>query len=208
MLIALEGPAGTGKSTLRDHLLTNLSHNTIVHFGQFSWLSLPATRILVALRAGHPRIDEKTAVAAALDDLALHHRHNLAPAARIGHVLADRHVMSTACLLALTYQRPVETYLTALAADPAVQPRLTILLTTPADACRNRLACRPTAHRLIDDPALAAELHQLYQQAGNHWAHLTGRPLWRRSLLTPADTRHTVTDIVAYLRSTLPGGSR
>ncbi|MEU2135218.1 hypothetical protein [Streptomyces sp. NPDC018352] len=56
MLLALEGIAGASKSTLRDRLLADAhsAHIALGHIGQFSWLSLKATRTLIGLRAGHP----------------------------------------------------------------------------------------------------------------------------------------------------------
>ncbi|MEV4868588.1 hypothetical protein [Streptomyces syringium] len=71
MLLALEGIAGAGKSTLRDRLLADAhgAHIALGHIGQFSWLSLPATRTLIGLRAGRPAADSDQALAAAHRDL-------------------------------------------------------------------------------------------------------------------------------------------
>ncbi|MEU8708647.1 hypothetical protein [Streptomyces sp. NPDC048565] len=82
MLLALEGIAGAGKSTLRDRLLADAhaAHIALGHIGQFSWLSLPATHTLVGLRAGRPAATSDQALAAARTDLQLHAQHNLAPA--------------------------------------------------------------------------------------------------------------------------------
>ncbi|MGF6889394.1 thymidylate kinase [Nocardia sp. GP40] len=199
MLIALEGAAGTGKSTLRDRLLTRAADHglSVTHLGQFSWLSLPATRTLVALRAGRAGIDENTATTAVLDDLVLHARHNLDPAAGVRPVVTDRLILSSACLLALNYARPVEQYVTTLTRASRVRPDLTVLLTTPPEICQQRLAARPAAHRVGDSPDAALELHRLYQHAGQAWQHTTNRQLWHRALLTPRDTERVCEEIFA-----------
>lgn len=116
MLIALEGIAGSGKTTLRDRILHLAEHSGIPvrHIGQFSWLSPAATRTLVAMRTGRAIVDELDAVAAVLDDLTLHAHHNIAAAARDGHVLADRLILSSACLLGLNYPGTVARHLEPL----------------------------------------------------------------------------------------------
>ncbi|WP_327097073.1 AAA family ATPase [Nocardia vinacea] len=207
MLIALEGAAGTGKSTLRDRILTRASDRSIAitHLGQFSWLSLPATRTLVALRAGRALVDENTATTAVLDDLILHARHNIGPATRAQHVITDRLILSSACLLAATHTRPVEHYLSTLAAASRIQPDLTVVLTTPPEICRRRLATRPTAARPGDAPDVALEQHRLYKQAANAWQHTVNRPLWRRRLLTPRDTDRVCDEILDHLHPPIPG---
>ncbi len=202
MLIALEGAAGTGKSTLRDRILTRAADRgiPITHLGQFSWLSLATTRTLVALRAGRALVDENTTTTAVLDDLVLHARHNIGPAARVQHVVTDRLILSSACLLAATHTRPVEHYLSTLTAASRVQPDLTVLLTTPPEICRQRLATRPTTAR----PRDALELHRLYKQAANAWQHTVNRPLWHRRILTPRDTDRVCDEILDHLHRPIP----
>jgi len=102
--IVILGPSGSGKSTVRDRLLIAAGNAGVplAHIGQYSWLSLAATRTIIGLRAGNAPSDETDAVAAVTTDLRLHPRHNIRLAHMHAHVVADRLLLSTACLLALT----------------------------------------------------------------------------------------------------------
>ncbi|MCP2337541.1 hypothetical protein [Actinomadura rupiterrae] len=164
MFIVLDGPAGSGKSALRDQLLHAAAERGIrgVHLGQFSWLSLTATRTIVALRAGQVTSSLASAVSAVRDDLALHVRHNLCRTAPL--IVADRWTPSTACLLALLYEQPVGPLLGELALPEAL-PDMTILLTTPADLCRDRIRKRPASRRFLDADANLGPLTRLYADA-------------------------------------------
>ncbi|MBT2397403.1 hypothetical protein [Streptomyces sp. ISL-100] len=188
MLLALEGIAGAGKSTLRDRLLADAHTEGIPlsHIGQFSWLSHPATRTLVRLRAGHGG-DPDEAIGAACQDLTLHYRFNLSPALAHGPVLADRLTLSTACLLSLLHQRPVDEYVERLAEDERARPQLTVLLTTEPGICHARITRRTTARRFTEHPEAAARLADLCQEAGNGWAKSTGLPVLRHPCTTPTD---------------------
>ncbi|MFJ2278812.1 hypothetical protein ACIOEZ_32210 [Streptomyces sp. NPDC087866] len=189
MLLALEGIAGAGKSTLRDRLLADAhdEHIPLGHIGQFSWLSLTATRTLIGLRAGHPAATSDQALAAAHRDLELHARHNLTPALAKGPLVADRLTLSTACLLAMLHHRPVHEYVRALAEVSAARADLTILVTTRPDLCQARLARRPTARRFAEDPATALCLADLYEHAATAWTGITGLPVLRHPCTTESD---------------------
>ncbi|MGW2843283.1 hypothetical protein ACWCWD_36530 [Streptomyces sp. NPDC001493] len=189
MLLALEGIAGAGKSTLRDRLLADAhgAHIPLGHIGQFSWLSLQATRTLIALRAGRPAATSDQALTAAHTDLHLHARHNLTPALTRGPLVADRLTLSTACLLALLHHRPVGDYVRTLAEVSAARPDLTVLVTTSPDLCQTRLARRPTARRFAEDPATARCLADLYDHAATAWTDITGLPVLRHPCTTEAD---------------------
>ena len=154
MLLALEGIAGAGKSTLRDRLLGDAHDQGVTpsHTGQFSWLSPSATRTLIGLRAGRPAASADDASEAACWDLSLHARFNLAPALTFGPVIADRLTLSTACLLALLHRRPVQTFVERLAEQSAAWPQLTVLLTTPPETCSARITTRATSRRFVEDP--------------------------------------------------------
>lgn len=207
MYIAIEGPAAAGKSTLRDQLLARARDDgtPITHIGQFSWLSLQATRTLVALRAGQPGIPETTAIGAIIADLTLHTRYTITPALRHGHVVADRLVLSSACLLALLYGKPVDRYLDRLARTVDVLPDLTIEITTPPEINRDRLQQRATANRFADNPDNAVQLSTLYSHAGQRWAQITRLPIWRRALATPAAAERTATDVLNCLHNNIIG---
>lgn len=202
MLLAVEGIAGSGKSTLRDRLLVTAAQEGIPlgHIGQFSWLSLESTRIIIALRAGRTPVSEETALAAAHHDLTLHARHNLTPARACGHVIADRLTLSTACLLALLYHSQVERYLELLFTVDTARPELTVLLNTPAELCMERLRMRATARRFGEDPDTAARLAEVYEQAADAWEQLTGQPVLRRPAMTPCDTERSADEAIARLR--------
>ncbi len=189
MLLALEGIAGAGKSTLRDWLLSAATARDIPmgHAGQFSWLSLPATRTLIGLRSGSPAPTARQALAAAQRDLELHARHNLVPALARGPVIADRLVLSTAALLALVHEGAVGGYVRQLAEVTAARPDLTVLITTPPEVCHGRLADRETARRFGEDQKAAARLADLYAQAATAWTATTGRPVLRHPCSTDAD---------------------
>ncbi|MFD4906580.1 nucleoside/nucleotide kinase family protein [Kitasatospora purpeofusca] len=204
MLLALEGIAGAGKSTLRDRVLSN-AHDTgipLSHTGQFSWLSPPATRTLIGLRAGHPATSPDEASEAACWDLALHTRFNLTPALTLGPVIADRLTLSTACLLALLHQRPIYTFVERLAEQSAAWPQLTVLLTTPPETCNARIATRATARRFVEEPGTAHRLADLYQQAADAWIETTGLPVLRRPCVTTADLDHLAATCLDRLRDT------
>ncbi|MFF4650905.1 dTMP kinase [Streptomyces sp. NPDC001380] len=188
MLLALEGIAGAGKSTLRDRILAAAAAEGIPtgHIGQFSWLSLRATRAIVSLRSGKPAPEPEHASAAVRRDLELHARHNLVPALRRGPVVADRFVLSTACLLALLHGQPVEGYVEHVARTAPLRPALTVLLTTPPPVCCARLAARTARRRFTEDPPTAARLADLYDQAAAAWQRTTGLPV----LLHPCTTGH------------------
>lgn len=201
MLMALEGTPGAGKSTLRDRLLTDARTRGIPldHIGQFSWLSLAATRTLVSLRAGHGANDPADAVEAACRDLDLHARFNLTPALACGPVIADRLSLSTACLLALVHRRPVAEYVKRLADQQQARPRLTVLLTTDPALCQNRLAGRETAMRFSDQPETTARLAELYRQAATVWTVRTGLEVWRRPCATTDDLDQLAADCLTYM---------
>ncbi|MFJ5882911.1 AAA family ATPase [Kitasatospora cineracea] len=204
VLMALEGLPGAGKSTLRDRLLADARTGGVVldHTGQFSWLSLAATRTLVRLRAGEPADDPEEAVEAACWDLALHARFNLAPALARGPVVADRLSLSTACLLALVHRRPVAEYVECLAEQHRARPQLTVLLTTEPDLCQARLAGRESAPRFTDRPEAAARLADLYPQAATAWTRCTGLEVWQRPCTTKADLDQLAADCLAHLTAT------
>lgn len=188
MLLAIEGISGAGKSTLRDRLLAAARAEGLPlgHIGQFSWLSLPATRTIVRLR-GLRAADSTEAISAVRLDLDLHGRHNLAPALARGHVVADRLTLSTACQLALVHGLPVTDCVRQLAHAPAARAKLTILLTTPASLCLERLSHRATPRRFGEDPDTAARLTNLYDQATTAWTEATGLPVLRHPCSTGAD---------------------
>ncbi len=199
MMIALEGIAGAGKTTLRDRIL-HLARRRgvpICHIGQFSWLSPNATRTLVALRTGNATVDEPDAVTAVLQDLALHAHHNIAPA-RDMHVLADRLTLSSACLLGLAYPGAGTGHLEALVRVIDAVPDLTVLVTTPVDTCTARLAARPTA-RAGDDPRTATQLQELYHQCAEAWPCSAGTPLRRQALNTFEDTEQLARELLDEL---------
>ncbi|MET7712307.1 hypothetical protein [Streptomyces sp. NPDC005407] len=202
MLLALEGIAGAGKSTLRDRLLADAHTEGIPlnHIGQFSWLSHPATRTLVRLRAGHVG-DPDEAIGAACRDLALHSRFNLTPALTQGPVLADRLTLSTACLLALLHQQPVDEYVNRLAEDERARPKLTVLLSTEPDICHARITRRATARRFTEQPDSATRLADLYLQAGDVWTKITGLPVLHHPCTTRADLDTLATACMDHLRA-------
>ena len=190
MLLALEGIAGAGKSTLRDWLLSAATGRDIPmgHAGQFSWLSLPATRTLIALRSGRPAPTARQALAAAQRDLELHARHNLVPALARGPVIADRLILSTAALLALVHEGAWSA--ATCGSSPkstAARPDLTVLITTPPEVCHGRLADRETARRFGEDQKTNARLADLYAQAATAWTATTGCPVLRHPCSTGAD---------------------
>ncbi|MFI9327723.1 hypothetical protein ACIGZJ_09260 [Kitasatospora sp. NPDC052868] len=201
MLVALEGLPGAGKSTLRDCLLAEARPRGIPldHTGQFSWLSLAATRTLVRLRAGHSAADPDEAVEAACWDLTLHTRFNLTPALAGGSVIADRLSLSTACLLALVHQRPVAEYVERLAEQQRARPQLTVLLTTDPGLCQARLADRETAPRFTDRPEAATRLADLYPQAATAWSRCTGLEVWQRPCTIKADLDQLAADCLNHL---------
>ncbi|MBT0774152.1 hypothetical protein KIH74_34725 [Kineosporia sp. J2-2] len=201
MLLALEGIAGAGKSTIRDHLLTEAHAKglTVNHIGQFSWLSLPATRTLVKLRAGQPG-DYANDVQAAQTDLALHNTFNLVPAMGQGHVLADRFSLSTACLLALSHRQAVAPLVERLAQEPTARPSLTVLLTTDLSLCRQRLAHRESGQRFTEGSAEMADLAQLYREALTHWARFTDLPVLMHPCSSKADLDFLVSACLRQLQ--------
>ncbi|MFB6822663.1 hypothetical protein ACFCXA_13845 [Streptomyces virginiae] len=205
MLLALEGIAGAGKSTLRDRLLAGAHTEGIPlsHIGQFSWLSHPATRTLICLRAGQAG-DSDEAIEAACRDLALHSRFNLTPALAQGPVLADRLTLSTACLLALIHRQPVDEYVERLAGQEQSRPQLTVMLTTAPDICHTRIARRATARRFTEHPEAAARLTELYRDAADAWPKITGLPVLDHPCATPADLDALTAACMEHLRSADP----
>ncbi|AVV42901.1 hypothetical protein C6376_17240 [Streptomyces sp. P3] len=210
MLLALEGIAGAGKSTLRDRLLRSTAAEGIHvgHIGQFSWLSLDATRTIIGLRSGRPAQDSDQAVAAVRRDLELHARHNLVPARSVGPLIADRLTLSTACLLALLHDRPVADYVRELAGVTAARAELTVLLTTPPELCRIRLSRRSTPRRFGEDLPTAARLTELYEAAATPWSEATGLPVLRHSCATESDLDLLVAACVDRLRAAVPRAAR
>lgn len=201
MLVAVEGIAGSGKSTMRDLLLAVAARKGIPlgHVGQFSWLSLEATRIIIALRAGRTLVSEDAALAAVHRDLTLHARHNLTPARTAGHVIADRLTLSSACLLALLYHGRIERYLEPLATVDAALPEVTVLLATPTALCLDRLRTRRSQRRFGEHPDTAARLAKLYEGAGGAWQQLTGQRVLQRPAITSDDTDRLVEETLAHL---------
>ncbi|WP_433530605.1 hypothetical protein ACQPYA_00135 [Micromonospora sp. CA-263727] len=210
MLLALEGIAGAGKSTLRDRLLATAAYEDIRlgHIGQFAWLSLDATRTIIGLRVGRPASTAVRAMAAVRRDLDLHARHNLTPALSLGPVVADRFALSTACLLALLYDRPVAHYVQQVAEVTAARAKLTVLLTTEPELCHTRLSKRPTTRRFGEDPSTAARLADLYEQAANAWTETTGLPLLRHPCATESDLDLLAGACLDRLHETAPHAAR
>ncbi|PYC69178.1 hypothetical protein C7C46_28165 [Streptomyces tateyamensis] len=204
VLLALEGIAGAGKSTLRDRLLADTrTHGIDVsHTGQFSWLSPTATQTLTRLRAGHPAASPDEASEAACWDLALHARFILTPATTAGPVIADRLTLSTATLLALLHPWPVHAFVERLAEQTEAWPRLTVLLTTPPTTCNTRIATRATARRFAEEPDTAHQLADLYEQAADAWTATTGLPVLRHPGTTTADLDHLAALCLDQLRVT------
>ncbi|MDJ0466630.1 hypothetical protein [Streptomyces sp. H27-C3] len=201
MLLALEGIAGAGKSTLRDRLLAAVRSEGIhlSHIGQFSWLSHTATRTLIRLRAGDGG-NQQEAIEAVVHDLALHSRFNITPALADGPVLADRFSLSTACLLALLHRQPVDTYVAHLAGQAHARPRLTVLLTTDPDLCHTRLARRATGQRFTEQPQTAARLADLYSGAASAWTRTTGLPVLSHPCANDADLDALTRTCMDHLR--------
>ncbi|MFE7124995.1 hypothetical protein [Streptomyces sp. NPDC057617] len=210
MLLALEGIAGAGKSTLRDRLLAAAAAEDIRlgHIGQFSWLSLGATRTIIGLRAGRPAHSAETALAAVRRDLELHARHNLAPALSMGTVVADRLTLSTACLLALLHDRPVADYIHRLAEVTSARAQLTVLLTTPPELCHTRLSRRPASRRFGEDPPTAARFADLYEHAATAWTEATGLPVLRHPCTDETDLDLLAAVCLDRLRQTAPHTAR
>lgn len=201
MLLAIEGIAGSGKSTVRDRLLNRApaSGLEITHLGQFSWLSLATTRTIIALRNGRTPVTEPQAVDAIRRDLTLHCSHNLPVVP--GTVIADRWLLSSACLLALLYGGPVRRYLRPLAAVPGSRPEVTLLLTTPPDLCRQRLHRRPTTRRFGEDPSLSDRLAGLYRHAAEEWSTLTGLPILLSDSTSESDLETLTASAVGHLKA-------
>ncbi|TDC45090.1 hypothetical protein E1258_30760 [Micromonospora sp. KC207] len=210
MLLALEGLAGAGKSTLRDRILATAACEGIHlgHIGQFSWLSLEATRSIIGLRAGRPATSGPRAMAAIRRDLELHARHNLTPALSLGPVVADRLTLSTACLLALLHDRPVAHYVQQLAEVTAARADLIVLLTTEPELCHTRLSKRPTTRRFGEDRATAARYADLYEHAANAWTEATGLPVLRHPCATEPDLDLLAAACLDRLRETAPDAAR
>lgn len=206
MLLALEGIAGAGKSTLRDRLLCTAAGEGIHlgHVGQFSWLSLEATRTIISLRAGRRAASVARAVASVRRDLELHARHNLAPALSLGPIVADRLTLSTACLLALLHNRPVAHYVQQLAEVAAARAELTVLLTTEPKLCHARLSKRPTTRRFGERRQAADRLSDLYEQAATAWTEATGLPVLRHPCATEPDLDLLASACLDRLRKTIP----
>lgn len=201
MMIALEGIAGSGKSTLRDRILelTTAQGIRIRHVGQFSWLSLHATRTLVDLRTGRAPVTEAESADAMVEDLTQHAQHNLTPAVD-DHMLADRWVLSTSALLELTHPGATERHMPRLARIESARPDLTVLLSTPVEICARRLALRPTPARLGDGVAAATELRGIYDHCADIWQQTTGLPVIRRSLETIEHTEELARELLTDLR--------
>ncbi|MEV5766100.1 hypothetical protein AB0L34_16230 [Micromonospora sp. NPDC052213] len=210
MLLTLEGIAGAGKSTLRDRLLATAACEDLRlgHIGQFSWLSLEATRTIIGLRAGRPAASGVRAVAAVRRDLELHARHNLAPALSLGPVVADRLTLSTACLLALLHDRPVAHYVQQLAEVTAARAELTVLLTTEPELCHARLSKRPTTRRFGEDLPTAVRLADLYEQAANAWTEATGLSVLRHPCANDLDLDVLAAACLDRLHDTAPEAAR
>lgn len=209
MLLAVEGIAGAGKSTLRDQVLAAAASEQIPldHIGQFSWLSLPATRTLIEVRAGRAPSSAGLAGDAAHEDLELHLRYNLAPALRHRSVIADRLTLSTVCLLALVDGRPVHGYIHRLAQVTAARPEFTLLLTTPLPLCQARLDRRPTRRRFGEDAVNAARIADLYEQAATTWTDVTGLPVIRQPCATDEDLVNLATLCLDQLRGAQSGAT-
>lgn len=206
MFLAVEGIAGAGKSTVRDRLLAvpGAQGHRLGHVGQFSWLSLHATRTIVGLRAGRSADTEAEAADAVCLDLELHARHNLVPALAQGSLIADRFTLSTACLLALVHQRPVADYVRRLARVPAPRAELTVLLTTDPYVCQRRLVQRPTPRRFGEDPITAAQLAQMFGQAATAWTQETGLSVLRHPCATATDLDLVVKACLDRLHASSP----
>ncbi|MEU8132157.1 hypothetical protein [Streptodolium elevatio] len=201
VLLALEGIAGAGKSTMRDRLLEGARYDGVplAHVGQFSWLSLEATRTVIELRAGRPARTAEQALRAMRRDLELHARHNLIPALRLGAVIADRLTLSTACLLALVHDLPVADCVRELAEVPAARADLTVLLTTPLELCHGRISDRATRRRFGEDAQTASRLAELFDLAVTVWTDTTGLPVLRHSCATQPDLAWLVAECRARL---------
>lgn len=203
-MILIEGIAGSGKSTLRNRVLADTASRgvAITHLGQFSWLSLDATRAIVRLRQGSRELPEGAAIAAVCLDLSLHVRHNIREGVSTGELVVDRLVLSTAALLAAIYGGSTGRFVERLNDALSIKPTLTVVLTTPPDVCWKRLEFRHSAARFVESWEMLQKLSALTQEAAEAWEHLTGSAVIFRSSTLEADIVLIANEIAAAMAAT------
>lgn len=203
-MVLLEGIAGSGKSTLRNRLLSESAKHGVAfaHLGQFSWLSLEATRKIVRLRQGSSDLSEADAIEAMCTDLSLHFRFNIATAMACGGLVIDRLVLSSATLLAAIYGGDVRRFLQPLSEALPLKPKVTVVLTTEPELCWRRIqSSRRSSTRFVESREMIKRLYSLMQDAAEDWASLSGGAVILRDSATSDDIDTIVLEVLGLLRN-------
>jgi dTMP kinase len=164
LLIALEGPDGAGKTTIRRHLfrgLTEAGHSVFTTWS-YSFLDVDAAGVITSARwQGKPH-SERELVRAYAQDARLLGERVIGPELAAGAtVLLDRYLLSFLVYNQVLYGIDPRRMWTAYRAAGVVRPDLTIVVTAPLERCLERMNRRRRVHRWEGAQA-QAQVHRLY----------------------------------------------
>lgn len=173
--IALEGPDGSGKTSIRKHLFARLRSAglELLTLPQHCWLVPAAAEVIVAAKyeARPPAKDEL--VDGYLRDKLATVKHLIQPHLPFRHVLADRYIASDAVYNEVLWGVPhTETLERYMSAD-VLLPDLVVYLDTPTQVAFDRANLRrrggtDTLHAW-DTLAHQEHLYDVFQQVLRRW---------------------------------------
>lgn len=149
MLIVIEGTDGSGKTTIRKHLFTELRKRgvDILSMQGYYWLAPEHTSVIVDARFnGVPYPDDEILAAFIGDKECLTERLVL-PHLRHRHIICDRYVFSDMVQQAVMWDIPPERTYERYLRAAIRRPDLVLFIDTPPEVSMERLTSRP-AERL------------------------------------------------------------
>jgi dTMP kinase len=210
--IALEGTDGSGKSTLRVELAAALRAAGFapIEFGQHSWLSVAAARVIMGNRLARAHAAPEDVVRAYLRDKALHFACNVRPALASGPVVTDRYVLSDVVYHHVLHDVPMERIRALMELEGLPLPDVIIFVDTPPEVAWSRINSRGKQLRPYERRDIITRLHRSYRAAieANLLATKTIR-YPNSGALDPGRVRALALGIIAdWNQSRLAAGSR
>jgi dTMP kinase len=149
LFVVIEGTDGSGKTTIRKHIFTELRRRgtDVLSTPGYYWLEPEHTRIIVDARFHGVRLPDETILAAYVGDKELLSERLIGPHLRHRNVICDRYVVSDMVQQALTWRMPPEVTYRRYLASAVRRPDLVLFIDTPPETSVRRLSSRPAQRR-------------------------------------------------------------